>query len=528
MTFLNLTTTIIAEHLKISFDIQYINVSSDSREIHSMLLYNDGDVFQSNTAYIALAKELPDCPDPGIDSLIISIGHLAFEKDMNDINLIVVSENTNLALVANSVQSFISKNWMWYDKLNSILLHERGIQALLDLTLPLLENPIYLHDNNFRYLAFSENKNHPLMKESYTHLINGLKKGQLTTEYVCKLVKIRGFDKTFDEKGVGYWENEGDYEDEYNYIYRNLHIDNKFVGRIIVDERIRKFRALDYAILDELGITVEMALKRRNISPQNHMSIIGELFSKILDGESISNETLENQLSYIDFHINDKYICIQVDMDKKEIFYPEIVATSNLLEEKIRTAYTFVRNNNIICMVKVKDLKDCKQHIENQLAPLLLHFNYRAGISDMFSDLKQLPTYYQQTNIALKFSHLGLKKCVYIFNDYVFEYLLDLCTYEFDAELICPASLKKLLKYDKDNKTDFTSTLRVYLECDCSPSKAMEKLFIHRSTLLYRLSRIDELIGNDFLDVRKKIHFLLSFQILDKHKHQIAHTDTAE
>ncbi len=55
--------------------------------------------------------------------------------------------------------------------------------------------------------------------------------------------------------------------------------------------------------------------------------------------------------------------------------------------------------------------------------------------------------------------------------------------------------LRPVLAKDKDGT--LLETLRVYLDCDCSPSVTSERLFVHRNTLRYRIRLVEQLSGLD-------------------------------
>lgn len=55
--------------------------------------------------------------------------------------------------------------------------------------------------------------------------------------------------------------------------------------------------------------------------------------------------------------------------------------------------------------------------------------------------------------------------------------------------------LEPLLTYDSLHGGDLVHTLHVYLALGCNASRAAEALYLHRSGLLYRLGRIEELLG---------------------------------
>ena len=64
-------------------------------------------------------------------------------------------------------------------------------------------------------------------------------------------------------------------------------------------------------------------------------------------------------------------------------------------------------------------------------------------------------------------------------------------------------------------------TLRTYLENDRNPAKTSEILDIHRSTLLYRISRIKELTGLNTDNSRERFRLLMSYYLLDESNGQL-------
>lgn len=59
------------------------------------------------------------------------------------------------------------------------------------------------------------------------------------------------------------------------------------------------------------------------------------------------------------------------------------------------------------------------------------------------------------------------------------------------------AVLAPLYRYDESHGGDLVRTLSSYLEHGCNASRCAESLYLHRSGLLYRLGRIQDLLGID-------------------------------
>ena len=67
-----------------------------------------------------------------------------------------------------------------------------------------------------------------------------------------------------------------------------------------------------------------------------------------------------------------------------------------------------------------------------------------------------------------------------------------------------------------ENKAEFSKTLRIYLEQDRNIARASEILKIHRTTLLYRIGRIEKLTQLQFEDEEVRFSLLLSYHLLDE------------
>ena len=57
--------------------------------------------------------------------------------------------------------------------------------------------------------------------------------------------------------------------------------------------------------------------------------------------------------------------------------------------------------------------------------------------------------------------------------------------------------VEPLVRYDRERGSDLVRTLRVYFACGANASEAADKLFLHRNSMLYRITRIEKLTGID-------------------------------
>ena len=78
---------------------------------------------------------------------------------------------------------------------------------------------------------------------------------------------------------------------------------------------------------------------------------------------------------------------------------------------------------------------------------------------------------------------------------------------------VLPAEVQRLLAVDRDGQ--MATTLRTFLDAGCSAPAAAGTLNIHKTTLYYRLGRIEELTGLDLSDGRTRLTMHLGLTLMD-------------
>jgi len=92
-----------------------------------------------------------------------------------------------------------------------------------------------------------------------------------------------------------------------------------------------------------------------------------------------------------------------------------------------------------------------------------------------------------------------------------FRALLDTATAGDEWRSQAAALLEPLREYDSAHSGDLVQTLAVYFQLGGNASRTAERLFLHRNGLLYRLSRIEEILGAplDDAEVRMALELAL-------------------
>ncbi|MCR5153305.1 MAG: PucR family transcriptional regulator ligand-binding domain-containing protein [Lachnospiraceae bacterium] len=140
------------------------------------------------------------------------------------------------------------------------------------------------------------------------------------------------------------------------------------------------------------------------------------------------------------------------------------------------------------------------------------------GIGSPVNDVSDVHISYKRAEYALKcameegklsesFDELGLERLFYAVSD---TRLLK----EMRDEL-----LKPLMEYDEKHSSDLIKTLSLYLKHNGSVSKVSAEMFIHKNTIIYRMGKIKELLGNDLEDGITRLSYYLATLIYIKNNH---------
>lgn len=169
---------------------------------------------------------------------------------------------------------------------------------------------------------------------------------------------------------------------------------------------------------------------------------------------------------------------------------------------------SFIHKHNIIYVIADSDLQ-----FVNEVFAIVRSDRYfkdsLISVSDNTADIGQLPKIYEHASVAMEIDSSGDKVNFYD----------DLGTYK----ILVAVKDKKVLKdfYDEtlgkldfmepEKKNDFIKTLSLYLKSGGNVLKVAEQNNAHRNTIVYRLNRLEEIIGQNISDgeVRTKLQLAL-------------------
>ncbi len=136
----------------------------------------------------------------------------------------------------------------------------------------------------------------------------------------------------------------------------------------------------------------------------------------------------------------------------------------------------------------------------------------RLGASDVFHSITELATGYKRARFALAVA-LARGKSYAGFESLGFLKIL-FCTS--DTKLLWELYQQRLAKleaYDAEHSGELCDTLKTFLLCDCNLLLTSKQIHTHRNTIIYRVSRIKEILQTSLDSAEEKFNLLAAFYI---------------
>ncbi len=124
----------------------------------------------------------------------------------------------------------------------------------------------------------------------------------------------------------------------------------------------------------------------------------------------------------------------------------------------------------------------------------------RGGVSDEFTKLELFPCYCREAHYAVHHGADRADSHLLYFQNWKLDYIIEHAVGELKKEMLIPQSFFQLIELDQQKKTNYLQTLEVFLKENMNGYKAAQELYIHRNTLMARMSHIEQILGVDLND----------------------------
>ncbi len=399
------------------------------------------------------------------------------------------------------------------EKVYGVIQSRDSLQALVEAATPLFENEITIRNPDYRYLATSYPR---VLYQGSGDADQPDELGYASVNEIDSLKKDHGYHENEEPNTPFLYPYNG-----YELWCYDLFLSERFVCRVKISNVRHPFRSFDRSLLVCFAEFLRLYFLNSHDMISSEAETMDEHLASLLDG---SKYYMEQDLRYLirplGWKIDDCYLvlyCRPGQNNNEMQAYPYYCM---YLRKNFSHVYPLVWKDRLVLIVNISCGYGDTSDFLGKFADFVRDENFRAGISMSFSDFSKLPLYCKQAQIALR---QGLRYdpsiWTYRFANYRLPYLLSKMEEDFsDSSGFLPA-LHELWLEDQREGSELIKTLKMYLDKDQNLSRTANALYIHRSTLEYRLEKIRSRLHMDLSKPKNRylIGLLLTFQELDEH-----------
>ena len=420
-------------------------------------------------------------------------------------NALLVREDIGTAF--NAVQKIFTLYEKWEDQLRQIVLEQGELQKLLQAARSLLINPILVMGLDFSLVAQAgEGELSPNQRLSNT-----------LTEPVNIYTELRQ-DPLFNQQ----------LSETKPFLYPvhilrwpswnvNIFQNGRATYRLVLAESGQKLRDCDGWLLSRLAVYVSYQLRADFIKRQSD-SRLRALLTRVLIDAGADQMEISRQLNMLGWSSEDTYFCMVLKMMSGSA--ARIVCEA--LKKRYPHSCSCTCDDKIVTFFNMSLLNRELSEVMDELKYFIRDNLLKAGYSRAMQGHLNLRRQYIQACEALE---IGLRRnpyqWIHHFNSISLHFLLEEATRRLPCNMICSEKLLKLQEYDRTHNTDYMDTLRVYLDCNLNIMQSARQLYIHRSTMLYRLEKVKQILESALDDPEELLYISLSFRLLDGEKKRL-------
>ncbi|MBD7908599.1 PucR family transcriptional regulator [Sporosarcina gallistercoris] len=411
-----------------------------------------------------------------------------------------------------------------------------GLSLIASTLAEAIENPILIVDQDWRYLTSAEAGGNPVPMADYLFLS---KSAPLFDESF-----IRQIPKNFSTMKRSI--KRSFTTDETSIVCRILPIavSNNVYGYIIVWQTMRDLLEFDYIVLEQASTIMALERIKAKEIEEVKLEIRQDFFDDLLAGKIKSETTLQTLCDLHGMNAQYRYYCMVINIKPSEVEqYEDMIIWKYKMEKiakkcvdvvnsqsyKAKGEITcFFRSNRIIVLIGQKEdspadsiatIKAFAHGLHHSLSEKIKE-RCMIGIGRQVKGISSLHKSFSEANEMIRLTQqLNEKSDVAHFEDYAVYHLLDSNIKEQALEDFFEKCLGPLLAHDQENGTAYIETFEYYFANNANVTETSKAMFIHRNTLIYRIERIQEILGLDIKhseDVLRIQIALKIFRILDK------------
>lgn len=431
----------------------------------------------------------------------------ALPECAGDRSLVVLPRTVALRRLLTAMEACFAFYNDWGDALLDVLRRGGDWYALLEAGHRVLDNPMIIYSRSMRILAYTvdDGTADAIWTDTVRDGVARVDSQRQGEELMSFLAEVERHDAPFRHQGEGmsapFWS-------------APVLVDGRRRGMVNVVEERHPLSRGDRDLLRFFSQFVAIRMASAGFGAPVPDAVPRQLMLDLLAGDIASRDHLNTRLIAVDWRAGEWFRFVSLRS-----------ALPVLAGEQWRSAYdrlAALQLNGLSCLADQgeacicllltgKDADDFERPLE-LLGPFCAMNHLRAGVSEPYGDLLQTPRFFRQSEVALELGEGTV--CDYTAVRYG-RMLRHLRNHPYRDDLAHPA-MARLAEMDREEGTEYIATLRAILQHAFNQMETANALGIHRTTLAYRLRRIQEMTGLDLTDARQVFHVAVSLELMEE------------
>lgn len=427
---------------------------------------------------------------------------------------IAVCTELSVRMLYITLQELFFRINQWGETMDRYIIGNRGLDEMLSLSVPVIGNFISISDSALTLVAYT--KEVEIDDPICTRLLEHGYHPDETLRMFKNTNQFEIWDKT-----EGQIINDVHDLSPYGLASKVFKFNNTYYSHVVMTCNNRPLSPglldLFQILVDKLSICITRNWERSDICSHNYDSLIIDL----INGVAFSSGALQERISFLGLP-SEGVLCLFV-ISFQSLDRVPIGRIGQELLGRFPLSRTVLYQNQIIMLNCYSPGSTEEGHTERQrqIAAFLKEYSYRCGVSSIFNELTELSIAYEQCRIALRY---GARTMYGQAQAQIFTYEYDIASATVAGDphrgrlwrqSVYAKALRKLYDHDIHKHSNNMELLRTYLMCEGVATDAADHLHMHRNNVLYRISRIEQIMGISLDTMRHRSNVLISLLYWD-------------
>jgi len=441
---------------------------------------------------------------------IVICGNIPKDPPEKTDTLIQIQKNVPVETIVQTGNALLASYDAWYNSLLMAVINHKPIDAFLNIAARKMANPIIVFNNNISIIGTAGSIKGPV-KGTFWEKIN--MPGFVLDNFYTQ-EEIRAISQYIAQKSEEIIKTYPKNDPAHCTLGMNIWIDGKLYGGIgTVD--------MNEPLTDGQKETLLVISKVLKLYFQNHSIYMRIAEDKVnwidslLDGVDISADIISNYLYRFQWKLDDHFCIItftaSADMKIPIISILDIKQINDIFPDALISVY----EEHIVIIIRCTDKQQPHGKKKQQLEQFLKKdIMLRGGVSMVFNNFMRLRYYYTQSKFAAAQYKPSLSPAICIYEDYQADHVLQTLSLGADLRCFCHPDILSLWESGNESRRDLVQCLYHYFLNGRNISATADAIHIHRNTLIYRLSKAEEILNIDIKQTSPKQAFLFIISCL--------------